>query len=806
MEITLENIRCHEKATFTFPEKGLVLLQGLSGQGKSTILDGVAFALFGSSKKNLVTYGQKKCKVTMKYKSWTITRTKSPNRLTFIDGDSQGSSDEVIYEDDGAQEIINEKFGKFFTITSYVTQLNKDSFLYLSPADKMSFLEQLAFGDIDITDLKNKCKTKVKDRKERLAQKNGFLQATITECSLINEPEEVPFPLTGNFSAKKVEKQKEKRIENRQNLEGATNKLIDMNKKLAEQTLNRQKYDRISEQIDQTTQERKRLEEELSTIKITPINEIEEHIEYLKANKDLTVLKNTLSVENQNYQAFSVIELQQLKDSVDELQKFPAIDNNISALEILLKNKKDYVDYTSSIKSIKNELNELDDIQNYDEAIADLRKQEQDLLHKKLKLKDRKIIHRCPKCTACLRIGSSGLELADEVMDDIKLDTKDIEKELSTVRSDIDDYLSSKQQVIKLSERLTLLENKISSLQPVDMSRNYEQELSEHKQELFQQQERLKKITLLEQKINNKEFSGTVQALKRKIQNLEAEIKGKELLINKYSSTSISETDIDKLQSTVYDSKLKLQKQKMLSHTLNSLIEKINTLTRELSLIPIDDENYALLLEGVQQEISTMKKKEIKYSRVEKELELYLEYRAKKKEYDKWQDKLNVAKEIEKNARDSLAVAEKLLRKIQETESASVIGIIDTINHHMSHYLEKFFIDPIEVEIRSFKETSKDTKPSINIYVGYKGMETEVNCLSGGERARIEVAICLALNAMVGSNMILLDESLGPLDQGTIEIILDVLKQEAQEEDKLIITVLHQAVEGIFDQVISLMD
>jgi DNA repair exonuclease SbcCD ATPase subunit len=38
MEITLHGFRCYENKTFTFPKKGIVLLEGPSGSGKTTIL------------------------------------------------------------------------------------------------------------------------------------------------------------------------------------------------------------------------------------------------------------------------------------------------------------------------------------------------------------------------------------------------------------------------------------------------------------------------------------------------------------------------------------------------------------------------------------------------------------------------------------------------------------------------------------------------------------------------------------------------------------------------------------------------
>ena len=51
MKIRLQNIKCYLDETFDFGESGLSLLLGQSGKGKSSIIQGIHFALFGVGSK-----------------------------------------------------------------------------------------------------------------------------------------------------------------------------------------------------------------------------------------------------------------------------------------------------------------------------------------------------------------------------------------------------------------------------------------------------------------------------------------------------------------------------------------------------------------------------------------------------------------------------------------------------------------------------------------------------------------------------------------------------------------------------------
>jgi ABC-type Mn2+/Zn2+ transport system ATPase subunit len=90
----------------------------------------------------------------------------------------------------------------------------------------------------------------------------------------------------------------------------------------------------------------------------------------------------------------------------------------------------------------------------------------------------------------------------------------------------------------------------------------------------------------------------------------------------------------------------------------------------------------------------------------------------------------------------------------------------------------------------------------MNTVVRYKGDESSMDDLSGGETQRVELAFLLAVNDMIGSPMILLDECLNNLDA---EINMDVLSQLRDlSGGKIILVISHEAVEGVFDEIVTL--
>ena len=86
--------------------------------------------------------------------------------------------------------------------------------------------------------------------------------------------------------------------------------------------------------------------------------------------------------------------------------------------------------------------------------------------------------------------------------------------------------------------------------------------------------------------------------------------------------------------------------------------------------------------------------------------------------------------------------------------------------------------------------------------IEYKGMEADINMLSGGEISRIILAFALALGEMFNTPIMLLDECTSSLDQELTSIVMDGIRENFN--GKLVIIVAHQVVKGQFDKVIKI--
>lgn len=177
MRLVIKNFRCYDHEEVDLGTDGTILLSGKSGSGKSSILMAINFCLYGEDRNNrfLTKIGKKGCCVELfdSTRSIYIKRVKSPRSLLVERGDSL--TEPQRYHDDEAEAVIKDIFGAKFRICSYMEQNNFNSFISMSPTDKMKFLESVILGSHGIEALKGLVKDDIK--KLCLESKNKTIEA-----------------------------------------------------------------------------------------------------------------------------------------------------------------------------------------------------------------------------------------------------------------------------------------------------------------------------------------------------------------------------------------------------------------------------------------------------------------------------------------------------------------------------------------------------------------------------------------------------------------------------------------------------
>lgn len=146
----------------------------------------------------------------------------------------------------------------------------------------------------------------------------------------------------------------------------------------------------------------------------------------------------------------------------------------------------------------------------------------------------------------------------------------------------------------------------------------------------------------------------------------------------------------------------------------------------------------------------------------------------------------------------------KLKRLIEESQSESLSSLILQINEKLRILNSEFFTDEIIIKLEEYKQinSSKSLKPQIDINIKYKGNNIKINNLSSGEYARIELMFDIILYDITNNNCpLLLDEVTANLDSDTSSHILNIINKYFK--GKNIYVIAHQAIEGVFDNVIT---
>jgi DNA repair exonuclease SbcCD ATPase subunit len=811
MKLTLKNFRCYSEKEFDFGEEGLLLLSGQSGAGKSTLLLAITFALYGSGNK-LVTFGKTSCSVQLEFDELLITRTKRPNRLTLK---NISHPDSVDYEDDTAQSLINERFGTAFEITSYLQQNAVNSFILMNPSEKLEFLEKFAFGSIDLSSLKARTSAVIKKRNEELITATSQLEISSEYFKTLNKPKRVNFPFKTNDPELRVKNEIVRQKNTSTRIKQVSSVLEKVKVEYNDLQLYNTKLLSKQEQIQIINGKIETLESEKASITYIgddTLKDYETQLESLLSRKELTELKSRYEIDSSRIDEIRQNELDSISKELSDIDlqlwkeyTLDELNSNISDHTTLLRDLE-------TLERLQINLDKLGKTDTVDITSKSLNLDKISLSEKR-KLLDsltlQQELFKCPSCHTSLKLRNKTLYTVDTIpldsenIVDVRRDIKLLEEKIRVKEQ----CISEEQKRTDILKEITTVKSQYDSSLPektqVETDIEYLKEYKRSQQELEKRKKKLQTNNNLSTSLTS--LIKQLDILKSRIKTIESGLEDSERL-----SFSVSEDSLRSNIQTELRNKTILESVNKQLVSLNKELQNLHSGIESIQKVYLDTysevkDNNVLnsIITGFEKELSELKIKEEEHILNMKKIEEYNRYQDEYAKYKEWSNKIRDLTETEQKARQQYSAATLLKDKILQAESLAIQNIVNSINIHAQEYLDLFFPEhPIVVRLLPFKTTKKSVKPQINLEIDYKGMEADLNMLSGGELSRVVLAYTLALCEIFNSPIVMLDECTASLDADLTSTVMEGIKKNFG--NKLVIIIAHQVIEGDFDRQINL--
>jgi len=821
MLVKLVNFLCYENATYEFNKKGLHLLKGLNGVGKSTIMKAIFFAFYGTIRKPY-RHGTNSCKVELDTHEIHISRSRSPNHLVVSLKKSK-----VVEENEAGQELIYQFLRmnhEQFLLSSYIRPHARSSLITLTPTEQLRMIESFTFeGDIhekhrrEILDM-------IKSKKEELM--NYTRLAETSEEYYKAELEE--FKAVGyevkkcNIGPKKVENMREMIDDLEEKFCVAKEELQELKKFLKDIDGNHDLMN-LEQTLKDKTSELKVLEKQLEDLGEVPskkfLDYLEEDLNNIQEIIDLKVAQKNISEKMEEFERLKKEYFQEVEYEIKTIKPKILDDESVNRYEkeisvgATLEAKRGV--YTKTRRELiflakKNGYASLVKGENDDEIINQLRdqelkdKEELSTLNKKLQDDAQKrkenIPYDCPECKTSLVMCKDGLRKHSD------FDPNQImsEAELKTFQNTIKQQENKLTIVSKLFNGFLNLEKPPSiSGDLLDIKKRYE----DHKVNIV-------KYNSLVKTLDQESLSSTLIKMKKGIPDSPLKKKFPNKVDIHTSETFLESRMTDNIEKVKEEVGEMLAKGWQTYSTSTTLTLSINKLNKEIEKLQIKVDsaqgehgsreelvkkidNKSEEVDSIRENIDSTRKNINDYEEFQRYKKHFLKVKKLKEAYEQHK---NNSKDAEQKYNASLL----LEKKHKEAEVISIEGVINTINELASGYLDVFFeTEPISVTCDITKKTKNDVKFKVNTSIFYKGAEyVSYEELSQGELVKVNLAYILALNTYFGSDLLMLDEFLENLDSEVVIDVIDKLKTLSQE--KCIIIVDHNAIEGVYDHVLEL--
>jgi len=149
IQIRLINFKAVIDRTYSIPDKGIILLDGVNGTGKTTLLEAISFTLYDNLGNSCYPRNGKPNKITAVNLEFptglTIYRQRRPNLLRVVNG-----THTLI--DDVAEKYIEQLYGPEvgWLASGYIQQLSVCRLLTMSRNEKLEFLQKMFLPDPEV--------------------------------------------------------------------------------------------------------------------------------------------------------------------------------------------------------------------------------------------------------------------------------------------------------------------------------------------------------------------------------------------------------------------------------------------------------------------------------------------------------------------------------------------------------------------------------------------------------------------------------------------------------------------------------
>lgn len=820
------------------PSNGIVLLDGRSGIGKTSVLEAISFVLYDDAGNTCYPRHERASKkkhdptwVELSFPNGlTIYRQRRPNLLRV-----QGNG--VNLMDDSAQSYINRTLGSLnnWLVGGYLRQRELCAFFSMSSDDKLSLLQQMSLSEhsTGLISSPEKFELLLNRTLEKIILLSRHVQETEMQTKVYAEmymrlynqcteeirarklwtPEELSEYLKkyqvvvmGNFN-----QQLQGLLLNLKSQTNSKSQLI--RSKITESQI---QIAQINESMKQRVRLQELLKENENQLKDIPDNTTENIHQYEKALADIaeqiSLAQRTerrsqlLAAKTEIQRRFDLIPDETSKYSWSDLDHYDKIISGPTAdqIEEQLNEIQLAKDYQQKLVLYQKYQNALDQVQSLQRHLDTYPKNSvsdeiEDITKKiwALSLQQKKLT--CPKCSATLQLANGKLDLMEDCHDHIEgISLTELESQKLKYKRTETLY----QGRVHVEKLVKSAQDKLSELQPINLPLKpkladyplYQldglvSQLIEAKKfreslpiDLGNTSEERKKLTHAQERIR----------LLRDIDSISKELTGLTCEQNQPVEVKNLETRRIYLTSKLAEYRCQETRQAALKETQKQLLLQLKNYP-EGNTIELEDQikKFQGELEILIQESQNLEYDINAQMQVNQLVELYTQHDQYQKVYQESTQRLMALQKI----RATLITAEYII----------LDNVLAELNRTIGEVLDILFIEPISVTIRSLRQLKTDDriKPQINCQIIYDGAEcSKITELSGGEQIRISLALAIAFSRFINAPFLILDESLSTLDVLTKESTISMLRRYLP--NKLVIAVNHDTTVGVYDSVIHL--